>query len=68
MSDRVYNLLKYIALIALPAIATFYGVLSGIWGLPCGQEVVSTITAVDTLLGALIGISSAKYNAIHGGK
>ena len=63
MSNRVYDILKYIALIVLPAIATLYGALAGIWGLPYGQEIVSTIAAIDCFLGALIGISGARYNA-----
>ena len=66
MSNRVYDILKYIALIVLPAIATLYGALAAIWGLPYGQEIVSTIAAIDTFLGALIGISGAKYNAKKG--
>ena len=43
MSNRVYDILKYIALIVLPAIATLYGALAAIWGLPYGQEIVSTV-------------------------
>lgn len=66
MSNRVYDVLKYIALIVLPALATLYGALAVIWGLPYGQEVVSTIAAVDTFLGALIGITGARYNAKKG--
>ena len=62
MSDSLYDILKYVALIALPALGTFYFALSQIWGLPCGEEVVGTIAAIDTLLGALLGISTYKYN------
>lgn len=65
MSNRVYDCLKYIALIVLPAIATLYGALAAIWGLPYGQEIVSTIAAVDTFLGALIGVAGAKYRAAN---
>lgn len=63
MSNKVYDILKYIALIGLPAVATLYGTLSKIWGLPYGVEIVATITAVDTFLGALLQISSANYHA-----
>lgn len=62
MNDKVYNILKYIALIVLPAFGTFYSVLAGIWGLPYGDQITGTILAVDTLLGALIGVSSSSYN------
>lgn len=62
MSNKAYNILKWIALVVLPAIATLYLTLSGIWGLPYGDQVVGTITAIDTFLGALLGISSAQYN------
>ena len=61
MSNKVYNVLKWIALVVLPAIATFYAALSNIWNLPLGTQIVSTITAVDTLLGTILGISSIKY-------
>lgn len=62
MNDKVYNILKYVALIVLPALGTFYSVLAGIWGLPYGEQITGTILAVDTLLGALIGVSSSSYN------
>lgn len=62
MSNKVYDVLKYIAMVVLPAIATLYFALAGIWGFPYGEEIVGTITAIDTFLGVLLGISSAKYN------
>lgn len=62
MSNTLYDVLKYIALIALPAIATLYFALSGIWGLPYGEEVMATITAIDTCLGVLLGLSTVQYN------
>lgn len=61
MSNKVYDILKYIAQIVLPALATLYFGLAGIWDLPYGEEVVGTITAIDTFLGVLLGISSANY-------
>lgn len=60
--DETYNKLKYVAIIVLPALGTFYFSLSSIWGLPYGEQVVGTITALDTLLGALLMISSNNYN------
>lgn len=62
MNNQVYDVLKFIALVVLPALGTLYFALSTIWGLPYGEQIVGTITAVDTFLGALLGISSAKYN------
>lgn len=62
MSNKVYDVLKFIAQIVLPALATFYLTLAGIWGLPFGEQVSGTIMAVDTLLGAVLMISSNKYN------
>lgn len=61
-SNRVYDTLKYIAQIVLPAIGALYFALSQIWGLPYGEQVVGTITAVDCFLGALLGISTMIYN------
>lgn len=61
MSNKVYDCLKWIALVVLPAVATLYGVLSNIWKLPLGDEIVATITAVDTFLGTILGISSIRY-------
>lgn len=62
MSNRLYDILKYVAQIVLPACATLYFALAGIWNLPFKEEIVGTITAVDTFLGILLGISSANYN------
>ena len=61
MNDKTYDVLKWIAMIVLPAVATLYFTLASIWGLPYGEQIVGTITAVDTFLGALLGISNAKY-------
>lgn len=61
MSNKMYDVLKWIAMVFLPAIATLYFALAGIWGFPYGEEIVGTITAVDTFLGVLLGISSAQY-------
>lgn len=62
LSNKAYDILKAIALIWLPAIGTLYFALAGIWILPYPEEIVGTITAVDTFLGAVLGISSANYN------
>lgn len=62
MNDKLYKALKWTAQVALPAAGTLYFALAGIWGLPYGEQIVGTITAVDTCLGVLLGISSAQYN------
>lgn len=61
-SNALYDVLKYIAQIVLPAVATLYFALSEIWGLPNGAEVVGSIVALDAFLGILLGISTASYN------
>jgi imidazoleglycerol phosphate synthase glutamine amidotransferase subunit HisH len=62
MSNKLYDVLKYIAQIVLPGIGTLYFALAGIWGFPYGEQIVGTITAVDTFLGVILGISSSNYN------
>lgn len=62
MSNKVYDVLKWIAVYVLPALGTLYFALAGIWGLPYGEQVVGTIVAADTFLGVVLGISSAQYN------
>lgn len=62
MSNKMYDLLRWIAQIGLPALGTLYFALAKIWGFPYATEVVGTITAVDTFLGALLGISTSQYN------
>lgn len=61
LNNRIYDVLKYIAQIVLPAVATLYFALAQIWGLPYGEQIVGTLTAIDAFLGALLGISTAKY-------
>lgn len=62
MSNKTYDVLKWIAMYFLPATGTLYFALAGIWNLPYGEQVVGTITAVDTFLGVLLGISTMQYN------
>lgn len=68
MSNKVYNVLKWIAMYLLPALGTLYFALSAIWGLPYGEQIVGTITAIDTFLGVILGISSVQYNKRVDGK
>ena len=67
MSNKVYDVLKYIALIVLPAIGTLYFALAQIWGFPYGEEIVGTVTAVDAFLGAILRISTNVYNKQNAG-
>lgn len=61
MSDKTYDVLKWIALIVLPATGAFYLTLAGIWGLPYGEEIAGTLTALNTFLGAVLMISNSQY-------
>ena len=62
ISNKQYDVLKWIAQYFLPAFGTLYFTVSSIWGLPYGEQIVGTITAVDTFLGVILGISSACYS------
>lgn len=62
MNDKVYKVLKRITQYLLPALGTLYFGLAGIWNLPYGEQIVGTVTAVDTFLGVILGISTAQYN------
>lgn len=61
LSNKAYDILKWIALYLLPALGTLYFALSQIWGFPYGEEIVGTITAIDAFLGAILGISTVNY-------
>lgn len=61
MSNKLYDILKWVAMYLLPALGTLYFTLSGIWGLPYGEQIVGTITALDTFLGVILGISTMQY-------
>ena len=62
MNNKVDDALKWIAMYLLPALGTLYFALAGIWGLPYGEQIVGTITAIDTFLGVILGISTTQYN------
>ena len=63
MSNGVYDLLCWITRIVIPAVGTLYFALSKIWGFPYAAEIVGTLTAIDTFLGVILGISDAHYDA-----
>ena len=63
LSNAVYDCLKFIAQIFIPAVATLYFALAKIWGLPYASEITGTLAAIDAFMGALLQISTNKYNA-----
>lgn len=58
LTDRVYEIMKWVVALLLPALATLYVALANVWHWPCAQETATTITAVDTFLGAVLCIST----------
>ena len=60
--DRLYDILKWVAIIVMPAVSTFIVGLGGIWSLPYAGQAAATVTAVGVLLGAFLGLSSVKYS------
>lgn len=66
MSNRTYDILKWIAQILLPAIGTLYFAIAQIWGLPYSEQIVGTITALDAFLGAVLGVSTKAYKEEQG--
>lgn len=61
LPNKVYNVLKWIVMIVLPACATLYVLLANTWGFPYGDQISATITGITTFLGAILGISSRSY-------
>ena len=70
ISNKTYDVLKWIAQLLLPALGTLYFALASTWGLPYSDQVVGTITAIDTFLGVILGLSAAQYNknTVHSGE
>lgn len=62
MSNRTYDIMKWVGLIALPGIAWFIGQVGPLWGMPKVDAVVTTLNAAGTLIGILIGVSTVNYN------
>lgn len=62
LKDGIYDVLKWVCMICIPALATAYVGLAAVWGWPYADEVAKTAAVVCTLLGALLGISTAQYN------
>lgn len=66
LTNKTYDILKWICLIALPAISVLVATLGQIWGIPYTENIVLTINAIAVFLGALIGVSTASYNKKNG--
>ena len=62
LSNGTYDILKWIVMIVIPALTTAYVGLAAVWGWPYAEEIAKTSAVVCTLLGALLGISTAQYN------
>lgn len=62
MSNKMYDILKNLTQLVLPALGTLYFTIAGIWNLPYAEQIVGTITAIVTFLGVLLKISSMNYN------
>lgn len=62
MSNKLYDALKFVAQILLPALATLYAALAGIWGFPYAEAIVGTLAAVDTFLGAMLAYWKKQYD------
>lgn len=67
LPDKIYNVLKWVVIIVLPAVATLYAALAPLWGWGYADEIVTTITAVDTFLGAVLCISTVQYHTTNKG-
>lgn len=65
LSNKTYDILKWIALVALPALTTFYGVVGATLNIPYTQEILTIAVAFDTMLGTMLGISNSKYNKVN---
>ena len=69
LNNKVYDIMKWVVMIALPAVATLYAALAHVWGWPRPDDVVLTLNAVTAFAGAILGISTAQYNKtkVNGG-
>lgn len=68
MKDKTYDVLKWVAMILIPAIGTLYFAIASIWGLPYADAIVGTLTAIDTFIGTILGISTTMYHKSNAGQ
>lgn len=62
LPDKVYDILKWVTMLVLPALGTFYYTLADTWSLPYPEQVLATVTATVTCLGTILGLSTVNYN------
>ena len=62
LPDKVYDGLKWLCILGLPALSSLYSTLAGIWGWPFAEQVPQTLSAIGLAIGTVIGVSSATYN------
>lgn len=67
INDKLYHVLKWLGLIACPAVATFIGAVFPAWGIPNADAIVLTLNAAGVLIGALIGVSAATSKQVPEG-
>lgn len=65
LNDKLYNILKWVALVVFPALATFVGVVFPVWGVGNVDAIVTTLNAIGLLIGALIGVSQATVKPVE---
>lgn len=68
MSNKTYNILKWVTAIVLPAIGLLWSTLAKIWGFPYASEIAATVAAFNTFFGAVLAVSTTKYNKMKVGK
>ena len=61
LNDKLYDVLKWVAMLFLPALAVLIKTVFAVWNIPYGDEISTTIMALDAFLGAILGISSIQY-------
>lgn len=62
MNNKVFDFIRFIGEIVLPALGALYFGIAKIWGFPYGQEIVGTLAVITTFIGAIVGVSRKKYN------
>lgn len=62
MNDKLYDILKWVAILFLPALAILIKTVFAIWQIPLGDQICATIIALQVFLGAILGVSSLNYN------
>ena len=67
ITNKTYDVIKWIVVIVIPAIITLYATLGNIWNFPRVEQITATLAAIDVFLGAIMQISSSKYNKTYDG-